>query len=221
MKNHLIRCEAYRNSIDNQPVFSLQTAGAAAGPVAPDMPGYPTDNPYPPRKSSEGHHAQNPGPASAPPASGHNPVQDPGAPGPSHEQEHDSPNPSHEQQHNASAMDTSIYPLASGPPDMLPLPPAPLGPPGPPSNNESTANKLAKKNLNTLEKVRHAMGRSTKRMEGLEAVLKTQIADGMSNAATHVRAAIRDERDRLFKLSQTLVKQEMQLRDNQTMGVHY
>ncbi|KAF3766892.1 hypothetical protein M406DRAFT_321394 [Cryphonectria parasitica EP155] len=66
---------------------------------------------------------------------------------------------------------------------------------------------------NSLDKVRHAMGRSTRRMESLEAVLKTQVQDGMHNAATHVRAAIRDEKDRLFKLSQTLVRAELRLRE--------
>ncbi|KAG8161200.1 hypothetical protein KVR01_009464 [Diaporthe batatas] len=79
---------------------------------------------------------------------------------------------------------------------------------------------MMKASQDSLNKVRTAMARSTKRLESLEAVLKTQIQDGMHNAATHVRAAIRDERDRLFKLSQTLVKQETKIRDAQTaMGV--
>lgn len=74
----------------------------------------------------------------------------------------------------------------------------------------ATMSKVAQ---NGLDKVRQAMGRSTRRLESLEAVLKTQVQDGMQNAATHVRAAIRDERDRLFKLSQTLVKQEVRFRE--------
>ncbi|KAJ0118717.1 ino80 chromatin remodeling complex [Diaporthe amygdali] len=93
---------------------------------------------------------------------------------------------------------------------------------GTPSTASSTAPSAAmmKASQDSLNKVRTAMARSTKRLESLEAVLKTQIQDGMHNAATHVRAAIRDERDRLFKLSQTLVKQEMKIRDAQTaMGV--
>lgn len=98
-------------------------------------------------------------------------------------------------------------------------------PPSPANNNNDTvpprtpaamaaATKLAQ---NQLEKVRQGMGRSTRRLEGLEAVLKTQVQDGMHNAATHVRAAMRDERDRLFKLSQQLVKQEMKLREAQNI----
>ncbi|POS70982.1 hypothetical protein DHEL01_v210625 [Diaporthe helianthi] len=79
---------------------------------------------------------------------------------------------------------------------------------------------MMKASQDSLNKVRTAMARSTKRLENLEAVLKTQIQDGMHNAATHVRAAIRDERDRLFKLSQTLVKQETKIRDAQAaLGV--
>lgn len=86
---------------------------------------------------------------------------------------------------------------------MAPGTGTPLPPP-------ATVSKVAQ---NGLEKVRQAMGRSTRRLESLEAVLKTQVQDGMQNAATHVRAAIRDERDRLFKLSQTLVKQEVRFRE--------
>lgn len=232
MKNHLIRCEAYRNSVEDQPVYSLQTAGAAAGPIAPDIPGFSTANQYPPQKPSEAHDAQNPGPALPPPASGASPVQDPGAPGPSHEQDLGAASPAQEQDPNATAMDTSEYPSPSGrisdaqaqPPGPPPPGPPPPGPPGSvarPRPRPSVSGKVAKKNLDTVEKIRRAMGRSTRRMESLEAVLKTQIADGMSNAATHVRAAIRDERDRLFKLSQSLVRQEVQVRDTQSTAIHY
>lgn len=78
------------------------------------------------------------------------------------------------------------------------------------------ASTVAAKAAHTnLDKVRQAIGRSTRRLESLEAVLKTQVQDGMHNAATHVRAAIRDERDRLFKMSQTLVKQELKIRESQ------
>lgn len=82
-------------------------------------------------------------------------------------------------------------------------------PPAPPS---AAAARVAQ---NSLDRVRQAIGRSSRRLENLETVLKTQVQDGMHNAATHVRAAIRDERDRLFKLSQTLVKQELRLREAQ------
>lgn len=99
---------------------------------------------------------------------------------------------------------------------------------GPPPTNDPVMNtpvaaaKSTAKNLNNnLDKVRQAMGRSTKRMESLEAVLKTQIQDGMQNAATHIRAAIREERDRLFKLSQSLVKQEMRMRETQTSDIPF
>lgn len=87
--------------------------------------------------------------------------------------------------------------------------------------NHPAASKSTAKDLNNLDKVRHAMGRSTKRMESLEAVLKTQVQDGMQNAAAHVRAAIRDERDRLFKLSQSLVDQERKLRETQSSAGQY
>lgn len=88
------------------------------------------------------------------------------------------------------------------------------------SSSAAPSAAMMKASQDSLNKVRTAMARSTKRLESLEAVLKTQIQDGMHNAATHVRAAIRDERDRLFKLSQTLVKQETKIRDAQTaMGV--
>lgn len=70
---------------------------------------------------------------------------------------------------------------------------------------------------NALNSVRMAMARSTSRLTDLENVLKTQLQDGMHNAATHVRAAIRDERDRLFKLSQTLVAQETKMRESQNI----
>lgn len=88
------------------------------------------------------------------------------------------------------------------------------------SSTAAPSAAMMKASQDSLNKVRTAMARSTKRLESLEAVLKTQIQDGMHNAATHVRAAIRDERDRLFKLSQTLVKQETKIRDAQSaLGV--
>lgn len=119
------------------------------------------------------------------------------------------------------AADTSAHdPSLTSTPGMAPPPSS--GPSsaviGTPSAAPSAA--MMKASQDSLNKVRTAMARSTKRLESLEAVLKTQIQDGMHNAATHVRAAIRDERDRLFKLSQTLVKQETKIRDAQTaMGV--
>lgn len=103
-------------------------------------------------------------------------------------------------------------PSVVGPPGMGP-PQASMGPgPGTPVTPSAA---MVKASQDSLNKVRTAMARSTKRLESLESVLKTQIQDGMHNAATHVRAAIRDERDRLFKLSQTLVKQEIKVRDAQ------
>lgn len=69
----------------------------------------------------------------------------------------------------------------------------------------------------TINNVRMAMARSTSRLTDLENVLKTQLQDGMHNAATHVKAAIRDERDRLFKLAQTLVAQETKMRESQNV----
>lgn len=66
-----------------------------------------------------------------------------------------------------------------------------------------------------VNNVRMAMARSTSRLTDLENVHKTQLQDGMQNAATHVRAAIRDEKDRLFKLAQTLVAQETKMRETQ------
>lgn len=94
-----------------------------------------------------------------------------------------------------------------------PVPPMTPGAPGGPAPTSAAALKVAQA---SLDKVRQAIGRSSRRLESLEAVLKTQVQDGMPNAATHVRAAIRDERDRLFKLSQTLVKQEVKLRETQS-----
>ena len=95
-----------------------------------------------------------------------------------------------------------------------------IGTPSAASSSAAPSAAMMKASQDSLNKVRTAMARSTKRLESLEAVLKTQIQDGMHNAATHVRAAIRDERDRLFKLSQTLVKQETKIRDAQAaMGV--
>lgn len=96
--------------------------------------------------------------------------------------------------------------------------PGPSGPQDPVSQAAAQNPKTAQQ---SLEKIRQAMGRSTKRLEQLEAVLTTQVKDGMHNAATHVRAAIRDERDRLFKLSQTLVKQETRLREIQSTMTTY
>ncbi|ROW01067.1 hypothetical protein VSDG_02782 [Cytospora chrysosperma] len=101
-------------------------------------------------------------------------------------------------------------PSVAGTPGMGP-PTANMGPGTPVTPSAA----MVKASQDSLNKVRTAMARSTKRLESLESVLKTQIQDGMHNAATHVRAAIRDERDRLFKLSQTLVKQEMKVRDAQ------
>lgn len=125
----------------------------------------------------------------------------------------------------ANGADTAAHdPSLGATPGMAPPPSS--GPSsaviGTPSAASSAAPSAAmmKASQDSLNKVRTAMARSTKRLESLEAVLKTQIQDGMHNAATHVRAAIRDERDRLFKLSQTLVKQETKIRDAQTaMGV--
>lgn len=85
-------------------------------------------------------------------------------------------------------------------------------------NTSATANS-APKILNSLKEARRAMVRSTKRMESLQAVLNTKIEDGMHNAAAHVRAAVRDERDRLFKLSQTLVNQELELHEDHTSSI--
>lgn len=83
----------------------------------------------------------------------------------------------------------------------------------------STSREAAREKAvsNALNNVRMAMARSTSRLTDLENVLKTQLQDGMHNAATHVRAAIRDERDRLFKLAQTLVAQETKIREAQNI----
>ncbi|KAL1870193.1 hypothetical protein Daus18300_005257 [Diaporthe australafricana] len=124
----------------------------------------------------------------------------------------------------ANGADTAAHdPSLTATPSMAPPPSsttsAVIGTPSTASSTTPSA-AMMKASQDSLNKVRTAMARSTKRLESLEAVLKTQIQDGMHNAATHVRAAIRDERDRLFKLSQTLVKQEMKIRDAQTaMGV--
>lgn len=85
-----------------------------------------------------------------------------------------------------------------------------------PATGEPRMTPATKVAQHGLDKVRLAMGRSTRRLESLEAVLKTQIQDGMHSASIHVRAAIREEKDRLFKLSQTLVKQELKLREAQS-----
>ncbi|KAG6355671.1 hypothetical protein INS49_003634 [Diaporthe citri] len=125
----------------------------------------------------------------------------------------------------ANGGDTAAHdPSLTATPGMAPPPSsgpssAVIGTPSAASSATPSA-AMMKASQDSLNKVRTAMARSTKRLESLEAVLKTQIQDGMHNAATHVRAAIRDERDRLFKLSQTLVKQETKIRDAQTaMGV--
>lgn len=86
---------------------------------------------------------------------------------------------------------------------------------GTPASTSAAARDSAREKA--INNVRMAMARSTSRLTDLENVLKTQLQDGMQNAATHVKAAIRDERDRLFKLAQTLVAQETKMRESQSV----
>lgn len=119
-------------------------------------------------------------------------------------------------------VDASVVPdaptIAIADTSVGPGPDTQTGPPPTPEANRvgtPTPAAKAKAMSASLNNVRLAMARSTSRLTDLENVLKTQLRDGMHNAATHVKAAIRDERDRLFKLAQTLVAQETKMRESQ------
>ncbi|CAN8101857.1 unnamed protein product [Discula destructiva] len=201
MRNHLIRCQALRDSVGNEPAFALENE--LYGPIAPDTSLQQLQSAH--TLSTQGSHIQAPVLAPSdhaqPPVLGPaSPIRDPSVPGPSH------------QHQDADASRLSMQ----SPDHTAPPPPSHLAPQSIPGSA-----RPAKNSLNTLHKVRQAMGRSTRRLESLEAVLKTQVSDGMNNAATHVRAAIRDEKGRLFRLSQTLVKQELPLREAQTSEIAF
>lgn len=235
MKNHLLKCEAYLAGHGAGPVYHLDDLEGSVAPDTPlqglaqqqqQQPQLQQQQQLPQQQHLQQHLPQPPLPPPPPPHGVPGP-DDAKIPGPSPSSSHPQDptagalaattpsQPNNNTNSSSSNINTTTTAAANngvGPASMTT--PASVMTGGTPT--AAAASLVSAKAAQTsLEKVRQAMGRSTRRLESLEAVLKTQVQDGMHNAATHVRAALRDERDRLFKLSQNLVRQESRLREAQ------